>query len=75
MTITDAEGTVVDVEVRAKGNFQIKTKDHKLVPPLLAKLSWDGRSVEKQVPVNSGDCNICHTQTGSKGASGRIVLP
>lgn len=75
MTITDAEGTVVDVDVRAKGNFLIKTKDHKLVPPYLAKLTWEGRTVEKQVPVQSGDCNICHTQTGTKGASGRLVLP
>ena len=75
MTITDGAGTVVEVDVRSKGNFLIKTKDHALVPPYTAKLTWQGRTVEKQVPVGSGDCNICHTQTGSKGASGRIVLP
>lgn len=75
MTITDAEGTVVDVDVRAKGNFLIKTKDHALKGPFLAKLTWEGRTVEKQVPVKSGDCNTCHTAAGTKGASGRIVLP
>ena len=75
MTITDVEGTVVDVPVRSKGNFLLARKGHPLVPPFTAKLSWEGRERIKQIPVESGDCNLCHTQKGDDGAEGRIVLP
>jgi hypothetical protein len=25
--------------------------------------------------TSTGDCNLCHTQTGASGAPGRVTLP
>jgi hypothetical protein len=34
-----------------------------------------GKESAMQAPVTNGDCNVCHTQSGTLGASGRMVTP
>jgi hypothetical protein len=71
--IQDAAGVTLELAVNAAGNFF--AKEQPLTPPLSAKVSRDGRELAMKVPVPTGDCNTCHTQSGAAGAPGRIVPP
>jgi hypothetical protein len=34
-----------------------------------------GRERDMAATQTSGDCNVCHTQSGTMSAPGRIILP
>ena len=36
---------------------------------------FQGRATEMTTTQLSGDCNLCHTESGAQGAPGRVVLP
>lgn len=71
----DATGFIVSAKVNASGNFELEARLPVFVPPYTAKVVFQGREREMLTPQTSGDCNACHTQEGTTGAPGRIVLP
>jgi hypothetical protein len=80
VVVEDATGKMVTASVNTAGNFYLESRTA-LTPPLKAKVVLDGRERIMVVPVPSGDCNTCHTQSGTTTvagglkAPGRIVLP
>jgi hypothetical protein len=56
----------------ANGNFSTAQS----VPlPYTAKVVYMGKERDMTTPQTRGDCNACHTVTGTNGAPGRIALP
>jgi mono/diheme cytochrome c family protein len=43
--------------------------------PYTARVTMGGRTATMMTPQTNGDCNVCHTEQGTSGASGRIVTP
>jgi cytochrome c5 len=77
VTITDAKGKIVTATVNAAGNFYVPRQNgpQRLTAPYSARLS-DGVKTRVMVgKVTSGDCNSCHSQAGTNGAPGRILVP
>lgn len=74
VVVTEADGTVHTVAVRAKGNFFLEGEEP-MAFPIRAEVHRDGQVVAMQDPVDSGDCNGCHTAIGAEGAPGRITPP
>ena len=71
--ITDADDREITLEVNDAGNFTYSRTD--LVMPYRAKVIYNGQERAMVTPQMSGDCNGCHTQDGTEGAPGRILLP
>jgi hypothetical protein len=73
--ITDANKQVFDLTVSSySGNFRTH-KGQAIATPYTAKVMFQGRVRAMATPQTEGDCNYCHTQSGSSGAPGRILLP
>jgi mono/diheme cytochrome c family protein len=78
VVVTDGAGKSFTAAVNAAGNFLLKGA---ATPPLKAKVVFMGKERLMIGAVPSGDCNSCHTQSGSTSvagglkAPGRIVLP
>lgn len=70
--ITDAVGRVVQLEPNGAGNFYSRSL---LMLPYTARVLYQGRERVMVTPQDSGDCNACHTETGTDGAHGRVMLP
>jgi hypothetical protein len=74
--VIDGDGTVHAATTNASGNFlTLRDEDKPLVTPITARVMYEGRVREMLNPVESGDCNACHTEAGGSGAPGRILLP
>lgn len=73
VVITDAAGKVVTLSVNNAGNFFLETRDFAF--PYQAKVTYEGRERVMVSPQQNGDCNACHTQSGTMNAPGRIFLP
>jgi hypothetical protein len=72
VAITDADGKVHQLKVNSAGNF---TLSGSLPLPYEAKVVVGGSERAMGSALRNGDCNSCHTQKGSSGAPGRVVLP
>jgi hypothetical protein len=72
VVITDASGQEHELAVNQAGNF---TLSGTLAFPYTARVVAGGASRAMGSSQSTGDCNSCHTQSGSNGAPGRIVLP
>jgi hypothetical protein len=72
VVITDANGQAHELSVNQAGNF---TLSGTLALPYTAKVVVGGASRAMGASQSTGDCNSCHTQSGSNGAPGRIVVP
>ena len=72
VVITAADGTTLMLEPNRAGNF---FAERLLALPYQAKVLFMGRERVMTEPQTSGDCNGCHTQTGTNAAPGRILLP
>lgn len=70
--VTDALGNVQDVQMNDVGNFYSTAT---VALPITAELVYEGRTRAMTTPVTSGDCNACHTETGTDGAPGRLLVP
>ena len=71
--VTGSNGTTVTLTPNSVGNFSSTTS---LPPPYQAKVvSSAGVERVMSAAASSGDCNSCHTQTGSNNAPGRITVP
>lgn len=73
--ITDKNGAVLQLSVSSVGNFYRKASKGALALPYTAKIKYNGGERAMGSPQMSGDCNGCHTQSGSNGAPGRVLLP
>ncbi len=73
--VTDANGQLISMTANASGNFFYTAPAGAVVMPITAKVLYDGRERVMASAQSSGDCNSCHTQDGTQGAPGRILLP
>ena len=73
--ITDANGLVRTVNALDSGNFFSNGDGANLVTPITARVLQGDKVLPMVTPVDTGDCNTCHTQEGKEGAPGRIILP
>jgi hypothetical protein len=72
VVIRDKNGTEHSYTVNSAGNFR---GSDTLFLPFTAKVVYSGKTRAMSSPQTSGDCNTCHTENGSYGAPGRILLP
>lgn len=70
--ITDSAGRELVTTTNPGGNFIIFEN---VATPYRARVRCRGRERAMTSQQSDGDCNSCHTQSGSRGAPGRIVLP
>lgn len=68
--IIDANGKIVTLTSNSAGNFYTRAA---LTMPIRARVTSGDVVREMLTPVNSGDCNSCHTQEGAENAPGRVV--
>lgn len=69
-----ADGTSFEIKSNAAGNFLMDSSRNTLVMPYTAEVEFPDGSVAAMVsPQESGDCNGCHSQSGTEGAPGRIA--
>jgi hypothetical protein len=74
VVITDANGVEhAPVPVVSGGNFGAILSG--LALPYRAKIVVGGVERVMLTPQTNGDCNVCHSQAGTQGARGRIILP
>ncbi len=74
--IIDANGGVaLSMTTNIAGNFYSTVDANAIAMPYTARLSYDGRTREMLTPQADGNCMTCHTDMGTGGAPGRIVLP
>ncbi len=71
--ITDSVGTVLRLPANEVGNFF--SRNAVVAPPYTAKILYQGRERRMIGSQTSTDCNSCHTQMGTNGAPGRVVVP
>jgi len=74
VVVTDANGVEHSATVRSNGNFLIESEAN-LATPIHAEVRRDGKVNKMKDPVDSGDCNSCHTVDGANDAPGRILAP
>jgi hypothetical protein len=80
--VTDSTQKTYTATVQGNGSFYMyappKLGGITLVPPYTVRLTYQGRERDMTglvTPPTDGDCNACHTETGTNGAPGRILLP
>jgi len=74
ITATDGQGHTVTVTPNSGGNF-LGGFAGEFTSAYTVKVTYQGRERDMLTPQTSGDCNSCHTETGTNGAPGRIMLP
>jgi hypothetical protein len=72
VVITGADGRILTLPVNRSGNFAIRTR---VATPYTAKVVSNGKERQMATPQTNGDCNSCHTETGSNKAPGRVMTP
>lgn len=72
--VTDSKGYMMTATVNGAGNFYMRATSM-FVPPFTAKVVSNGKERQMTTPQDNGDCNSCHTETGTNMAPGRIILP
>ena len=70
---TDATGAVRAALANSSGNFH--SDGGALVPPFEVEVHFEGRVRRAMTAHHDPDCNGCHTEQGTRGAPGRVVLP
>jgi hypothetical protein len=76
VVVTDSAGTSRSFTANSAGNFS-GSDPTGVFPtfPITATVNFKGKVRAMATPVNSGDCNTCHTEAGINAAPGRIALP
>lgn len=73
VVITGADGKVTTLTPNSSGNFFTLAT---IAMPYSAKVvAADGRERAMAAKQSNGDCNSCHTQSGTSSAPGRIIGP
>lgn len=73
--LTDATGKVFRTTVNAVGNFYFESRKSAIKMPYTAKVISGGKTRVMKDPVDTGDCNACHTEKGTEKAPGRVMKP
>jgi hypothetical protein len=75
--ITDANDVVHTIPIKSAGNFSKRADGTAIAFPVMARVVRGNDVVEMVAPIDEdgGDCNLCHTENGTEGAPGRILLP
>lgn len=75
--VTDSMNNSYDLPVNDSGNFMLFPDVGDFVPPYTAKVISPNGERAMATPQTSGDCNACHTETGTGNPAppGRIVAP
>lgn len=73
VVVTDANGVEHQATVQSSGNFYVRGPA--LAMPITAEVRRNGSVIKMKDPVDSADCNSCHSVTGTDGAEGRIFAP
>lgn len=74
--VTTADMKVLQLPVNAAGNFMYDASESgPILFPIHARVLEGDRVRAMASPQSTGDCNACHTQSGTLGAPGRIVEP
>jgi hypothetical protein len=72
VVITGSDGKVTNIAVNDVGNFYSAAA---IAMPFNAKIVKGGSERAMVATQTVGDCNSCHTVSGTKSAPGRIVAP
>jgi hypothetical protein len=72
VVIVDAANQTHRITVNSSGNFYFVGT---ITPPYHAMVAAGGKERIMVQAQTSGDCNSCHSESGSKDAPGRIVAP
>jgi len=73
VVLTGADGATVTLSVDSfSGNFSYQGP---LARPYKAKVVASGKERVMSKAQTNGDCNSCHTQSGTEDAPGRILMP
>jgi hypothetical protein len=75
VVITDANKAVHSYSVSPNGNFSSRHDAVPIAMPYTAKVTYMGKERAMLTPQSTGDCNSCHTATGTNNAPGRIAIP
>lgn len=74
--VTDANGMEFTMNVNSVGNFSYEpSRGATVALPYRAKVVRNGLERVMSATQTSGDCNSCHTESGSNDAPGRIMAP
>ena len=74
VVITDKNGVDHSLYVNKVGNFH-SADFPAIAMPYTARVEYMGKTRAMSASQTDGDCNKCHTATGTQGAPGRIALP
>lgn len=72
VVVTDANQKVTEISVNGVGNFYSRVN---LAAPFFVKVTNGTKERVMAGSLTAGDCNTCHTETGTNGAPGRIMAP
>lgn len=75
VVITDDNGKVFTLAVGQTGNFSQKSRTAVAFPIHAKVVAADGTERAMIASQTTGDCNSCHTESGTADAPGRIMLP
>jgi hypothetical protein len=77
VVVTDANGKDTSFDVNAAGNFWHSDLlgVAPLAKPLHVKVVYGGKERAMVGALTDGDCNKCHSLTGTNAAPGRVLLP
>ncbi|MEZ4448078.1 MAG: hypothetical protein R3B09_01280 [Nannocystaceae bacterium] len=74
--ITTADNQVLMLPVNSAGNFMYdQVENGPITFPIKAKVRRGGNEASMVAAQMTGDCNSCHTESGTMNAPGRIVAP
>lgn len=73
VVVVTATGKQFAAPITRGGNFMLEST--KIEFPVTARVVYRGRTRWMIAPIETGECNSCHTQDGAEGALGRIRLP
>jgi hypothetical protein len=74
VVVTDAKNKTVNITVNSAGNF-LYSSSTVLTAPYTVKVISGSKTRAMSAKAPNGDCNSCHTATGSQSAPGRIMAP
>ena len=72
VVVVDAKGQTLTLTTNPAGNFYSSAT---LTPPYRASVVANGKTREMVASQTRGDCNSCHTGSGTSAAPGRIMVP
>lgn len=73
VVVTGADGRTKTLPVSSSGNFFGNMFG--VITPYTVKVVAGGKVRAMASSTSNGDCNDCHTQNGTMGAPGRIMMP